>query len=110
MERFRVCYLTGSILFLIVSAAGGAWWELFVGEVSKPVLYVGISPFDFTTEMLGSRVISPSPLMNALFTSERLLAILGSATIIAGSLLRDKPWSRRLFNLRPLTMPCFSES
>jgi len=28
--------------------------------------------------------------MNALFTSERLLAILGSATIIAGS-LRDKP-------------------
>ncbi|MEM2931126.1 MAG: hypothetical protein QW797_09765, partial [Thermoproteota archaeon] len=108
MERFRICYLAGGVLFLIVSAAEGAWWELVVGETSKPVLYVGLSPFELKAELLGAQVINPSPLMNALFTSERLLAMLGSATIILGSLLEGKTWSRRLLNLRPLTMPvCF---
>ncbi len=95
-------------MFLTVSAAGGAWWELIAGEASKPALYIGFSPFELKAELLGVQVINPSPIMNALFTSERLLAMLGSATIILGSLLRGKPWSRRLLNLRPLTMPvCF---
>ncbi|MCX8183103.1 MAG: hypothetical protein N3F08_01595 [Crenarchaeota archaeon] len=108
MEKFRIFYLVGGVLFLTVSAAGGAWWELVVGEASKPVLYVGFSPFGFNAELLGTEVIRLSPLMSALFTSERLLAMLGSATIILGSLLQEKPWSRRLLNLRPLTMPvCF---
>ncbi|MEM2930502.1 MAG: hypothetical protein QW797_06550 [Thermoproteota archaeon] len=105
MERFRILYLISGVLFLIVTAAGGAWWELAAGEASKPILYVGLSPFDFKAEFLGSQAIRPSPLMIALLTSGRLLAFLGSATIIAGSLLREKPWSRRLLNLRPLTMP-----
>lgn len=105
MEKFRIFYLFGGVLFLVVSAAGGAWWELVVGEASKPALYVGFSPFEFKAELLGTQVVNPSPLMNALFISERLLAILGSATIILGSLLQGKPWSRRLLNLRPLTMP-----
>ncbi|MEM3466810.1 MAG: hypothetical protein QXU11_05305 [Thermoproteota archaeon] len=105
MEKFRIIYLIGGVLFLTISLIGGAWWELIGGEASKPVLYVGFSPFDLKAELLGSQVIKPSPLMIALFTSGRLLALLGSATIIAGSLLRRKPWSRRLLNLRPLTMP-----
>jgi hypothetical protein len=107
LERFRICYLVSGVLFLIVSVAGGAWWELFLGEASKPVLYVGLSPFDFKAELLGLPFIAPSPIMTALFISERLLAILGSTTIIAGSLMQGKPWSRRLLNLRPLTMPVF---
>lgn len=95
-------------MFLTVSAVGGAWWELVAGDASKPALYVGFSPFEFKAELLDTRVINPSPLMNALFTSERLLAMLGSTTIILGSLLQGKTWSRRLLNLRPLTMPvCF---
>lgn len=105
LEKFRILYLIGGILFLILSLVGDAWWELIGGEVSKPVLYVGFSPFDFKVELLGSQVVKPSPLMTALFLSERLLAILGSITIIAGSLLQKKTWSRRLFNLRPFTMP-----
>ncbi|MEM2997428.1 MAG: hypothetical protein QW542_00560 [Thermoproteota archaeon] len=108
MERFRILYLISGVLFLIVTAAGGAWWELIAGDASKPALYVGFSPFEFKAELLDTQVINPSPLMNALFTSERLLAMLGSATIILGSLLEGKTWSRRLLNLRPLTMPvCF---
>jgi hypothetical protein len=105
LEKFRILYLVDGVLFLIVSLISGAWWELIGGEASKPVLYLGLSPFDFKIELLGSQVVEASPLMTALFVSERLLAILGSATIIAGSLLRGKTWSRRLFNLRPLTMP-----
>jgi len=105
LEKFRIIYLIGGVLFLIVSLISGAWWELIGGEASKPVLYVGLSPFDFKAELLGSQIIEASPLMTALFISERLLAILGSATIIAGSLLRGKTWSRRLLNLRPLTTP-----
>ena len=94
-------------MFLTASAAGGAWWELVAGEASKPVLYVGLSPFEFKVELLGEQAVKPSPLMNVFFTSERLLALLGSATIIIGSLFPGKPWSRRLLNLRPLTMPVF---
>ncbi|MBO3800011.1 MAG: hypothetical protein FGF52_03005 [Candidatus Brockarchaeota archaeon] len=105
LEKFRIPYLTGGMLFLVISVIGGAWWELVGGEVSKPVLYIGLSPFDFKVELLGSQIIGPSPIMIALFVSERLLAIFGSATIIAGSLLRGKTWSRRLLNLRPFTMP-----
>ncbi|MBO3832991.1 MAG: hypothetical protein FGF51_06340 [Candidatus Brockarchaeota archaeon] len=105
LEKFRILYLISGVLFLIISVTGGAWWELVGGEVSKPVLYMGLSPFGFKAELLGSQIIKPSPLMIALFVSERLLAILGSATIIAGSLLHGKTWSRRLLNLRPLTMP-----
>ncbi|NHV99440.1 MAG: hypothetical protein HA496_07300 [Thaumarchaeota archaeon] len=107
MEKFRILYFISGILFLAVSAAGGSWWELVAGEASKPVLYVGLSPFEFRVELLGARAVNPSPLMNAFFTSERLLALLGSATVIIGSLLPGKPWSRRLLNLRPLTMPVF---
>lgn len=105
MERFRILYLISGVLFLIASLIGGAWWELIGGEASKPVLYVGFSPFDLKVELLGSQVVDLSPFMTALFTSERLLAILGSATIIVGSLLHGKTWSRRLLNLRPFTMP-----
>lgn len=104
MEKHRILYLASGLLFLAVSVAGGAWWEFIAGEVSKPALYVGLSPFGFEAKLLGSQLITPSPLMAAIFTAERLLAILGSATIIAGSLIR-KPWARRLFNLRPLTVP-----
>jgi hypothetical protein len=105
LEKFRILYLIGGILFLIVSLISGAWWELIGGGASKPVLYVGFSPFDFKAELLGSQIIKASPLMTALFLSERLLAIFGSVTIIAGSLLRGKTWSRRLLNLKPLTTP-----
>lgn len=105
LEKFRIPYLISGMLFLMISVASGAWWELIVGEASKPVLYVGLSPFAFKAELMGSSLIEPSPLMIALFISERLLSILGSATIIAGSLLHGKTWSKRLFNLRPLTIP-----
>ncbi len=97
--------MISGVLFLIVSLIGGSWWELIGGEASKPVLYLGFSPFDFKVELLGSRVVEPSPFMTALFVSERLLAILGSITIIVGSILYKKTWSLRLLNLRPFTMP-----
>jgi len=105
MEKFRIIYLIGGVLFLVVSLIGGAWWELIGGDVSNPALYLGLSPFDLKVELLGSQIIRPSPLMVAIFISERLLAIIGSTTIIAGSLVHRKAWSRRLFNLRPFTMP-----
>ncbi|MEM1631055.1 MAG: hypothetical protein QXX83_02920 [Thermofilum sp.] len=104
MERYRLLYLAGGALFLAVAAAGGAWWELIVGSASSPVMYLGFSPFELRVELLGSQLVTPSPFMNALFLSARLLAIFGSATIIAGSLLRGRAWSRRLLNLRPFTM------
>ncbi|MEM0223236.1 MAG: hypothetical protein QXJ99_02420 [Thermofilum sp.] len=105
LEKYRLLYLAGGALFLVVAAVGGAWWELIVGSVSSPVMYLGFSPFELRAELLGSQLITPSPFMNALFLSARLLAIFGSATIIAGSLLHGRAWSRRLLNLRPFTMP-----
>ncbi|MEM2915117.1 MAG: hypothetical protein QXH91_06945 [Candidatus Bathyarchaeia archaeon] len=105
MEKFRILYLISGLLFLVISLIGGAWWELAGGNVSQPLLYIGFSPFDFKAELLGSQLIIPSPFMIALFISERLLAIFGSATIIVGSLLRGKKWYRKLLNLRPFTMP-----
>ncbi len=105
MEKYRIFYLAGGALFLAVTAAGGAWWEFVVGKAPNPVLYIGLSPFELKAELLGSQLLKPSPFILALFTAERLLALLGSATIIAGSLLPEKPWTRKLFNLRPLTMP-----
>lgn len=105
MEKYRLLYLAGGVLFLVVALAGGAWWELIVGSTSSPVLYVGLSPFELRVELLGSPLLTPSPFMNALFLSARLLAVFGSATIITGALLSGKAWSRRLFNLRPFTMP-----
>ena len=105
MEKFRILYLISGIIFLIISIAGGAWWELIGGEVSKPFLYIGFSPFDFKFEILGLEFLKPPPLIIGLFLCERLLAIIGSITIIAGSLLYKKTWSQRLFNLRPFIMP-----
>jgi hypothetical protein len=67
LEKFRILYFISGILFLAVSAAGGSWWELVAGEASKPVLYVGLSPFEFRVELLGARAVNPSPLMNAFF-------------------------------------------
>ncbi|MEM1509147.1 MAG: hypothetical protein QXY49_02655 [Thermofilaceae archaeon] len=104
LEKYRLLYLASGALFLVVAVAGGAWWELIVGSVSSPVLYLGLSPFELRVELLGSQLITLSPFMNALFLSARLLAIFGSATIIVGSLLRGRALSRRLLNLRPFTM------
>ncbi len=105
MEKSRILYLISGILFLIISIISGAWWELIGGEASNPFLYIGFSPFDFKLELLGLEFIKPPPFIIGLFICERLLAIIGSITIIIGSLLYDKPWSRRLFNLRPFIMP-----
>jgi len=105
MEKFRILYLISGIIFLIISIAGGAWWELIGGEISKPFLYIGFSPFDFKFEILGLELLKPPPFVMGLFLCERLLAIIGSITIIAGSFLYKKIWSRRFFNLRPFIMP-----
>lgn len=105
MEKFRILYLISGVLFLIISIAGGAWWELIGGEISKPFLYIGFSPFYFKFELLGIEPIKISPFIIGLLICGRLLAIIGSITIILGSLLHNKPWSRKLFNLRPFIMP-----
>lgn len=105
MKAFRVLYLVGGLLFLAVSLLGGAWWEIVLGEPSKPVLYVGLSPFGFEAKLLGSRAVEAPPVLNALFLAERALAVLGASTIVAGALLEKKPWFKRLLNLRPFTMP-----
>lgn len=103
MEKFRTFYLASGVLFLLVSIAGGAWWELSIGEQSKPLLYLSLSPFSLELDFLGSKILKVPPFMEALFLVERGLATLGACTIIAGSSLKGKPWFRRLFNLRPLT-------
>ena len=105
MEVFRALYLIGGVLFLSVSVLGGAWWEFILGEPSRPVLYLGLSPFGLEIELLGSQVVKAPPVLNALFFAERALAVLGASTIIVGALLRDRPWFRRLLNLRPFTTP-----
>lgn len=103
LEKSRILYFSGGFIFLIVALVDGAWWELFGGEVSKPVLYLGLSPFHAEAKLLGSEVLELSPLMKALLLSGRLLAILWSTTIIIGALAYGKPWSRRLVNINPFT-------
>jgi hypothetical protein len=102
---YRAVYLASGLLFLAVALLGSAWWELVVGDPAKPALYVGLSPFGFEAELLGSRAVEVPPVLSALFLASRALAALGASTIIAGALLAGKPWSRKLFNLRPLTVP-----
>ena len=104
MKAFRAIYLVGGLLFLAVALLGGAWWELALGEPAKPVLYVGLSPFNFEAKLLGSQIVEAPPVLNALFLALRALAVLGASTIVAGALLEGKPRSKKLLNLRPLTM------
>lgn len=104
LEQSRILYFSGGVIFLIVALVDGAWWELFGGEVSKPVLYFGLSPFHIEVKLLGSEVLELSPLMKALLLSGRLLAILWSTMIIIGALTYGKPWSRKLVNINPFTM------
>jgi len=66
---------------------------------------MGLSPFGFEAKLLGSRIVEVPPVLSALFLALRALAALGASTIIAGALLASKPWSRKLFNLRPFTVP-----
>jgi hypothetical protein len=103
VEAYRAVYLVGGLLFLAVALLGGPWWELALGEPAKPVLYMGLSPFSFEAKLLGSQIVGAPPVLNALFLALRALAVLGASTIIAGALLRGKPWSKKLLNLRPLT-------
>lgn len=104
MEAFRVVYLVSGLLFLAVALLGGAWWELVLGEPAKPVLYVGLSPFGIESELFGSQAIETPPVLNALLLAFRALAILGASTIVIGAMLEGRPWSKKLLNLRPLTM------
>lgn len=104
LEQSRILYFSGGTIFLIVALVGGAWWELFGGEISKPVLYLGLSPFHAEAKLLDSEVLELSPLMKALLLSGRLLAILWSIMIIIGALAYGKTWSRKLVNINPFTM------
>jgi hypothetical protein len=101
--KARILYLISGILFLIVSLMGGAWWELFVGEASKPLLYAGISPFQVEVKLLDSESLELSPFLKALLLSERALAMFWSITMIIGAFTYKKTWSRKLVNTHPFT-------
>ncbi|MEM1557449.1 MAG: hypothetical protein QXT26_00900 [Thermoproteota archaeon] len=101
MEGSRILYLIGGIIFLVVSLAGGVWWEFLVGEVSKPALYIGLSPFHIEAKFLNHDILDLPFFVKALLLSERLLAILQSIMIVIGALAYRRTWSTRLVNISP---------
>ena len=101
--RFNLLGLASSLLLFYTALSNSPWWTVAGGLEGERTFSAEVSPFNIAVEILGKPVTIPIlPYINL---AARLSILLAAATILLGSLLAKKPWSKPLMSLRGLTLP-----
>lgn len=95
--------VVASLLLLYVCFSNNPWWVLTGGLEGENTILVEISPFMFHVEALQRPVVVPAiPYMNL---AAELTLTLTAVTMLIGSIIPKKPWSKPLMGLSGILIP-----
>jgi len=95
--------LASAILLFYTALSNKPWWTMAGGLGGEHTFSAEVSPFNIAVEILGKP--ATVPILPYLNLAARLSILLAAATILLGSLLAKKPWSKPLISVRGLMLP-----
>ena len=101
--RVNLLGLASALLLFYTALSNKPWWTITGGTVGEQSFLAEVSPFNIVVEILGKPV--EVPILPYLNLAARLTILLAAVTIIIGSLLATRPWSKPLMNVRGLILP-----
>jgi len=102
-HRVNLLGLASALLLLYTASSNKPWWTMAGGLEGESTFSAEVSPFNIAVRILGKPVTVP--ILPYLNLAARLSILLAATTILIGSLLAGKPWSRPLLSLRGLILP-----
>lgn len=95
--------IASALLLFYVASSNKPWWTLTGGQEGMQTFSAEVSPFNVAVEVLGKPVTVP--ILPYLTLAARLSVILAAATILAGSLLANRPWSKPMMSVMGMVLP-----
>jgi hypothetical protein len=92
--------IVASLLLFYIVLSNKPWWILRGGE---GIFYAAVSPFNVKIEILGKPVIVP--IIFYLNLTATLSMLLAASTMLLGSFLAEKEWSRPMIGFKGLMLP-----
>lgn len=101
--RINTLGILSALLFFYISLSNKPWWTITGGLNGEHSFSAEISPFTFEAQILGKPLTLP--IMPYLILASKLTMLLAAATILTGSFLPTKPWSKPLMSIRGALLP-----
>ena len=101
--RVNLLGLASALLLFYTALSNKPWWTMTGGMEGERTFSAEVSPFNIAVEILGKP--ATVPILPYLNLAARLSILLAAATILIGSLLATKPWSKPLISVRGLILP-----
>ncbi len=101
--RVNLLGLASSLLLFYTALSNNPWWTVAGGVEGERTFWAEVSPFNISVEVLGKPV--KVPILPYLNLAARLSILSAASTILLGSLLAKKPWSKPLISVRGLVLP-----
>jgi len=101
--RVNLLGLVSALLLFYTVSSNKPWWRMAGGVGDEKTFSAEISPFNIALEILGKPVTVP--ILPYLNLAARLSILLAAATILTGSLLASKPWSKPMMSMKGLLLP-----
>jgi len=101
--RVNLLGLASALLLFYTALSNKPWWTITGGSEGECTFSAEVSPFNIAVEILGKP--ATVPILPYLNLAARLSILLAAATILIGSLLATKPWSKPLISVRGLILP-----
>jgi len=104
-HRVNVLGLASAILLFYTALSEKPWWKMTGGleGEGEGTFSAEVSPFNIALNILGKPLTVPIlPYVNL---AARLSILLAAATMLLGSLMAKKPWSKPLMGLRGFILP-----
>jgi hypothetical protein len=104
-HRVNMLGLASAILLFYTALSEKPWWKMTGGleGEGEQTFSAEVSPYNIALKILGKPVTVPIlPYVNL---AARLSILLAAATMLLGSLMAKKPWSKPLMGLRGFILP-----
>jgi len=97
-HRVNLFGLTAAFLLFYTASSNKPWWTLTGGLGDQHTFSARVSPFAVAVEILGKLVTTQ--IIPYITLAARLSILPAAATILVGSLLANKPWSKPMMSTR----------
>jgi len=101
--RVNLPGIASALLLFYTALSNRPWWTITGGLGDVQTFSAEVSPFNIAVDILGMPLTVP--ILPYLNLAARLSILLAAATILVGSLLAKKPWSKPMMSVRGLVLP-----